>query len=103
MEESSIIAERAPMRLALAPYLSLAAVATVVAFMAACKDTSHVIEDAAGPGTGDEDSPIIAGHAKQAKAASEQVGFYAADPESLQKNSDFFFKVFDDTFTRKLA
>lgn len=33
---------------------------------------------------------------------SAKAEFYAADAEYLQKNADFFFKVFDESFTRKL-
>ena len=69
--------------------------------LAACKESPQRPQNLAQSRATDvEDDAdrtvVVAGHANAG-------GLYAADAEALQKNSDFFFRVFDASFTRKLA
>ena len=55
-----------------------------------CKETSQSNYD-----QGDDESVVDAGQSSKAE-------FYAADIAVLQKNADFFFRVWDEGFTRRL-
>jgi hypothetical protein len=55
--------------------------------LCACKETTRLSEH-----EDEDDEAVLARHRE---------GLYAADAETLNRNSEFFFKVFDDSFTRR--
>lgn len=67
--------------------LSLAALHSV-----SCKDTQE----------SDDQSPGAAGQEVIEAKRRERPEFYAADAAYIQKNSNFYYRIWDDTFTRKL-
>lgn len=72
------------------PYYLISFVA-LVSTLSGCKETSHS-HDAGDAEGGDV---VDAGQ-------SSKPEFYAADIAALQKNADFFFRVWDEGFTRRL-
>jgi hypothetical protein len=72
--------------------LSLAA---AVALAAGCKETARTADGGAGGEDGDEEVVV----AKR----STKPELYATDTEYMNKNSQFFFRVWDETFTRRLS
>ncbi len=74
----------------------LVAPAALLVCFTACKETTHLPEHDAGPA--DDEAEVLA---KRTPAKPRGEGLYAADAEALQKNSTFFFRMFDQGFSRK--
>lgn len=67
----------------------LAAICSLVA----CKETNRVFENAEDAAE-DRDAVVVA-------RRSPEPEFYAADTAFIKKNADFFFRVWDESFTRR--
>lgn len=74
----------------------LVAPAALLVCFTACKETTHLPEHEPGPA--DDEGEVVA---KRTPAKRKGEGLYAADAEALQKNSTFFFRMFDEGFSRK--
>ena len=80
------------------PFRSVRLVAPAALFVCftACKETTHLPENE--PGLEDDAGEVVA---KRTPAKKKGDGLYAADAEALQKNSNFYFRMFDEGFSRK--
>lgn len=76
------------------PLLEVSAACALLA-LAACRETTH-LNDADGG-----DDPDAAVRARRSPVVEEPQGLYAADTEYLNKNANFFFRVWDESFSRR--
>ncbi len=71
--------------------------ATALLALTACKETTRL----GGDGEDEEHGDVVLARHATLRGATGKEGLWAADAENLTKNANFYFRVFDDSFTRR--